>query len=356
MSLRICMIGCGAFARLCHGPAQRKCSVEDPNVELAGCCDAAAERAREYAGAFGFGRHYTDIPSMLTAEMPDAVIVAVPPAMTCRIASLVLERGIRVLIKKPPGMTTAELGQLTAAAEKGGGDAQVAFNRRYMPVMRKAREILDAEFHRPSVARIEYRMIRFNRWDADFSTTAIHALDAALFLARSPFLAARIRLQTLRDEDREAVNITVEAECVSGSRVSVDIQPVSGSNTDSAEIHAVGRSLAIKIPVSPQSAADGTLEHWRGDQLITTFSDRGLDAPEKLGVFGETRAFLDAVGSGAGFRPRLEDCRQQVALMEAIRLHQSGPFLFPPEETDARRSTVSTVGPVSPRSPISHSP
>ena len=46
---------------------------------------------------------------MLTAERPDAVVVAVPPAMTCRIASLVLERGIRVLIEKPPGMTTAEL-------------------------------------------------------------------------------------------------------------------------------------------------------------------------------------------------------------------------------------------------------
>ena len=118
MSLRICMIGCGAFARVCHGPAQRRCSVEDPTVELAGCCDPAAERAREYAGAFGFGRHYTDLPAMLTAERPDAVVVAVPPAMTCRIASLVLERGIWVLIEKPPGMTTAELGQLTAAAEK----------------------------------------------------------------------------------------------------------------------------------------------------------------------------------------------------------------------------------------------
>lgn len=331
MSLKICMIGCGSFAHLCHGPAQREYAGSHSEVRLAACCDVDENRAREYARAFGFARHATDISAMLTAEKPDAVVMAVPPAMTCGVASFVLERGFPLLMEKPPGMSPAELGRLIAVAEKSGARAQVAFNRRYMPVMRRAREILDAGIRPESVGRIDYEMIRFDRWEPDFSTTAIHALDAALFLARSPFLAAEIRLQTQKGGDREAMNVAVEAECAAGARVLVNIQPVAGINTDSAKIHAVGQSLVIKIPVSPQSTADGSLEHWRGDKLITTFSDRDRDVVEKLGVFGETEAFLNAVRSGSSLTPGLQDCHQQVALMEAIRLRRSGLIRFEPQ-------------------------
>jgi myo-inositol 2-dehydrogenase/D-chiro-inositol 1-dehydrogenase len=330
MSLKICMIGCGSFAQLCHGPAQRKYFGAHSDVRLVACCDVDEDRARAYARAFGFERHGTDMSAILAAEKPDAVVVAVPPAMTCGVASLVLERGFPLLMEKPPGTSPAELERLIAAAEKGGARAQVAFNRRYMPVLRRAREILDAGIGPESVGRIDYEMIRFDRWEADFSTTAIHALDAALFLARSPFLTVEIRLQVQKKEDREAMNVVVEAECATGTRVRVNIQPVAGVDGDSAKIHAVGQSLAIKIPVSPQSTADGSLEHWRGDQLVTTFSDRDCDVVEKLGVFGETESFLNAVRSGSSLAPGLHDCHQQVALMEAIRLRRSGLIRFEP--------------------------
>ena len=330
MNLNICMIGCGSFAQLCHGPAQRKYAGAHPEVRLAACCDVDESRARDYARAFGFARHGTDMLAMLAAENPDAVVMAVPPTMTCSVASLVLERGFPLLMEKPPGLSPAELNRLIAAAARGGARAQVAFNRRYMPVMRRAREILDAGIPPESVGRIDYEMIRFDRWDPDFSTTAIHALDAALFLARSPFLAAEIRLQSQKMGEREAVNIAVEAECAAGGRVRVNIQPVAGCNTDTARIHAVGHSLAIKIPVSPQSTADGALEHWQGDKLVTTFSDHDRDVVEKLGILGETEAFLAAVRSGSNLIPGLQDCHQQVALMEAIRLRRSGLIRFEP--------------------------
>jgi predicted dehydrogenase len=330
MSLKICAIGCGYFAEFGHGPAQRKYAAAHPDVQLAACCDVDANRARQHANAFGFARHYTDSAAMLAAEKPDAVIIAVPPAKTCSTACPVLERGRPVLLEKPPGMSPAELQRLITAAERGGARVQVAFNRHYMPVMRRAREVLDAEIPPAAVGRIDYEMIRFDRWDPDFSTTAIHALDAVLFLARSPFRAAEIHLQALKDREREAVNVTVGAECASGTRVRVSIQPVAGVNADSARIHALGQSLAIDLPVSPRSPADGSLRHWRGDRLVTAFSDHDRDVVEKLGVFGETEAFLDAVRSGAALAPGLQDCYQQVALMEAIRLRRSGSIRLAP--------------------------
>jgi predicted dehydrogenase len=265
---------------------------------------------------------------MLEAEAPDAVVLAVPPATTCRVASLVLEHGFPLLLEKPPGMTPAELDRLVAAAEGGGAKAQVAFNRRYMPVMLKAREVLDADFPPESVSRIDYEMVRFNRWEPDFSTTAIHALDAALFLARSPYVAAELHFQPQGQGEREAVNIAIEADCASGSHVLINIQPVTGRNAESVKIHTVGQFLAIKIPASPLSDEAGSLEHWRGNELVASCSDGAADAGERFGILRETEAFLDAVRSGTGFAPRPQDCRQQVALMEAIRLRRTGPICF----------------------------
>ena len=328
MSLRVCMIGCGGFAQLCHGPSQRRLSAHRPDVELAACCDTDAGRAQAYGDAFGFARHYTDSLAMLAAEKPDAVILAVPPAFTCRAASLVLERGFPLLLEKPPGMSPAELDRLIAAATAGRAPAQVAFNRRYMPILRQARGVLDAHFPSGGVSRIDYEMVRCERWDPDFSTTAIHAVDATLFLARGPFLAAELHFQPQRRGDHETANVLIDAECASGCRALVNIQPVVGRNAETARIHALGQSLVLNIPASPLSDESGSLEFWRGNALVTAARDGAGDVGERFGILGETEAFLNAVGTGAGFAPRLQDCRQQVALMEAIRRRQSGPIRF----------------------------
>jgi len=328
MSLRICMIGCGGFAELCHGPAQRKLRASDPNLVLAACCDADLERARKYAAEFGYARSYNDSEAMLTAEKPDAVILAVPPPATCGAASFVLERGVPLLLEKPPGLGHEELGRLIAAAGRGGAGAQVAFNRQYMPVMRRAREILDGAFSPETVARIDYEMVRFDRWDADFSTTAVHAIDAVLYLARSPFRTAELGFQPHRSGSLEATNVMVEAECECGSKILLKILPVSGANLETARIHALGQSMTVRIPVSPQSKGDGCVELWRSDTLVSSFTDRDTGAVERLGVLAETEAFLGSVRAGKPFSPRLQECHQQVDLMEAIRARHCGPIRF----------------------------
>lgn len=328
IGMKICMIGCGSFARLCHGPAQRKLSASHPGVTLAACCDTDPGSSQEYGEEFGYERHYSNAREMLSEEKPDAVILAVPPLVTCAAASAVLELGFPLLLEKPPGMTPSELGRLITAAEKGGAGAQVAFNRHYMPVMRRAQEILRESFRAKTVRRIDYEMIRFERWDPDFSTTAIHALDGALFLARSPFRTVEIAYQPQKRGQLEATDVTVSAECFCGTRVLVTIRPVSSANTESARIDAGSQSLSLTIPISPQSEGDGSVEHRRDGVIVSSFSDRGVGAVERLGILDETEAFLGSVRSRGPFSPRLEDCKQRVALMDAIRSHRPGPIRF----------------------------
>jgi myo-inositol 2-dehydrogenase / D-chiro-inositol 1-dehydrogenase len=322
------MIGCGGFAQLCHGPSQRRIAESDPDVEWVACCDTDPVRAQAYARSFGFKRSYSDSLAMLSTEKPDAVIVAVPPSVTCGAVVPLLERGLRVLLEKPPGLTTAELGRLIAAATAGGAQAQVAFNRRRMPVLRKAREILDAEFSLAAVGRLDYEMVRCNRWDEDFSTTAIHAFDAALFLARSPVLDAEFRFQDQTGGGCLAANVVMSATCASGLPIQVTIQPVTGRNAESARLSSVGRTLIVKVPASPVTEELAALELWRDNVRVDAFVDDARDTGERFGVLGETEDFLRAVRYGGAFTPSLQECRQQVALMEAMRRRQSGPIRF----------------------------
>jgi myo-inositol 2-dehydrogenase/D-chiro-inositol 1-dehydrogenase len=299
-----------------------------PDVELAGCCDADLNRALEFGKTAGYSRSYSDIEAMLGVEVPDAVVVAVPPERACDIATSILKKGIPLLLEKPPGISLGELRRLALAAGGKGLGAQVAFNRRYMPIMLKALDIIRSEFAYPFSGHVVYEMARFDRWDRDFSITAIHAFDAVLMLTGSPFRTAELQIRPVRRGSLEAADVQLEAECVSGARVSLNVHPVSGRNMESIEIHSVGQSINMTIPTSPLATSCGRLEHWRGDKLVADFSDQDLDAIDRLGVFGETKAFLDAVRSGEAFVPSLCECAQQVSLMEALRLGSNGPVRF----------------------------
>lgn len=328
MSLRLCMIGCGAFARELHGPAQQRCADETPDLQRVACCDTDPSRASAYAQAVGYERSYADAAEMLAREKPDAVIMAVPPAVTAAAAIPVLRLGVPLLLEKPPGRTLAELAELRAAAARAGGRAQVGFNRRHMPVMRRAREVLASAFHAQPPFAIEYEMVRHERWDADFSTTAVHAIDAVRVLADQNFESATLQFQLQRQGDRRTANILLELECASGLRVRVSLQPVAGLNRETAVIHAPGQTLELTVPFPSGPFATGELKHWRANQLVIGWADQADTAVERMGIYAETRAFIDAVRTGSPLAPAPDECVQQVELMELLRRGEAGRFVL----------------------------
>jgi predicted dehydrogenase len=328
MPVKLCMVGCGGFAGLTHGPAQRRYASAHGDVALSACCDVDADRARNYAQTFGFARSYSELSAMLRAEGPSAVIVAVPPNLSASVGLAVLEHGIPLLLEKPPGLSIVELNRLREAARKAKVSAQVAFNRRYMPVMQRASAILGSDRNPWAASRIEYDLVRNERWDSDFSTTAIHALDGALHLAGSLFRSVSIRQTIHRRGAGEAFDAELDGECESGARVAITILPVSGRNLEAARVHGIGQCLDLRLPFSSEGPSEGRLEHWRRGELIEAYTDGHLDFSERIGVYGETRSFIDAIRLGHDTAPRFDDCLQQVELMEALRDRRPGPVRF----------------------------
>ena len=79
-----------------------------------------------------------------------------------------------------------------AAARAGGCGGrevphQVAFNRRYVPLLAELRERIRLLPAGATLQHVRYEMVRVNRRDPDFSTTAVHAIDAVRFIAGADF-------------------------------------------------------------------------------------------------------------------------------------------------------------------------
>jgi predicted dehydrogenase len=325
--MKLCAIGCGAHAASSHGPAQALYAARHPGVALAGCSDLDPARAEIHRERFGFARSYADPWSMLDAERPDAVAVAVPEDATCAVASRVLEQGYPLLVEKPPGRTPEEVDRMAAAAEAGGRSGrpvphQVAFNRRFAPMVRAARETV-ASLGTP-LQHLHYEMTRVGRRDPDFSTTAIHGIDAVRFLSGSDYASVRFSYRERPDVGPGVADIFMNAVMGSGATAHLAFCPNAGVVVERAALHARGHTVFVRVPMWGGADSPGRLEHFEGGRLRMEASGEPDAEPFVLGGFyAEYEAFLGDLAAGRTPSPGLRDSRQSVAVAERIRHRES---------------------------------
>jgi myo-inositol 2-dehydrogenase / D-chiro-inositol 1-dehydrogenase len=320
--VRLCQIGCGEHARVAHGPSQARCARERRDLVLAGCCDVERERAEAFRREFGYARAFTDAAAMLEAEHPDAIVVVVPIERTVAVGTLVLERGIPLLLEKPPGTTVAEVDRLIAAADRGGRPVphQVALNRRFAPLLRELRRRIEAG---PPLQHVHYEMTRVERRDPDFSTTAVHGLDAVRYLAGADYAQARFRYRELPELGPGVADIFVDAVMATGATAHLAFCPVAGALVERAAAHAHGHTLFAHVPMWGGPDSPGRLWHFEGGTLAADVKgDQMGDGPalfELGGFYGETAAFLDALTQARHPTPSLRESRQSVEMAQRVR-------------------------------------
>jgi myo-inositol 2-dehydrogenase / D-chiro-inositol 1-dehydrogenase len=323
--MRLCLIGCGEHAETSHGPAQSRYAATHAGTELAGCCDLDGTRAERHRQRFGFARAYTDVTAMLEAEKPDAVVLAVPVHRTAEVGAALLERGLPVLIEKPPGQTAPEVDRLIAAAERSGRPVphQVAFNRRFVPIVAEARRRLAALGPPPTVQHLHYEMTRVDRHDRDFSTTAIHGLDALRFLGGADYAEARFRYQERPALGPGVAHMFVDAVLTSGATAHLAFCPAAGAVVERATVHAGGHTFFLRIPMWGPLDTPGHLQHVDHGMVVAELAGDELggagDACVLGGFSGEYEAFLGDLAGGRTPSPSLRESRQSVEIAECLR-------------------------------------
>jgi myo-inositol 2-dehydrogenase/D-chiro-inositol 1-dehydrogenase len=320
MTFKIAVIGCGWVSMDCHGPAYTRYAGTHPGVELIACCDLDAQRAAAFGERFGFLHAYTHYAEMLQDEKPDAVCLNVPPKAVCSMGCAILEQGYPLLCEKPPGISVVEVDRLLAAARQSGAIHQVAFNRRFMPLVAECKKYITGQ----SVQALEIVMARYRRLEADFTTTAVHAVDMARFLLDSDYGEVRFRYPTHEVSGQPVTSYMLDGEMVCGTAVRLGIYPDSGMNVERVTVYCTGQ--AFELACSNGLDAPGWLRRYQENRLVEEISGAQLAGSSESyilnGFYSEDEAFFDAVQAGCQPRDNLASARQSAAIMQAMRERQ----------------------------------
>jgi predicted dehydrogenase len=323
MSFNICTIGCCSQATKVHGPSYAKYAATHPDTLLAACCDLNAEKAIAFRDSFGFARHYTDIETMLRAEKPDAVCLVAPEHLTCELSCRVFSAGYPLMMEKPPGLTVTEIEQMIAAAGAMGVPNQVAFNRRYMPLLVMMKGMVKESVAPDAIQFLRYELVRSGRKDPDFSTTAIHGIDTAKHLLDSDYAYIDFEYQEFPHLGPNVANIYLHCRMKSGALARLEFCPVAGVHVERATLHAYDHTFYLDLPTPRGLDLPGRLRH-----LERAAVRADIRAPEVsgsteefvlLGFYAENESYFEDIRNGRRPVGDLRSAHQSVAIAEGIR-------------------------------------
>ena len=308
----ICVIGCGYIANESHAPALLKYRDENPGTALLGCCDSDKNKAMEFAKRFGFRAAYSDYRKMLYENRPSAVCLYASYVAIPKIASEVMQMGIPILMEKPPGTTNDEVSLIIDAAKKTNVLNQVAFNRRFTPIVNKLLRSIESVCE--DIHNIRCIFQRVSRTDSAFYTTAIHGIDTVRHIAGSDYREARFRYQELPQVNKGAANIYMDCVMESGATAQLVFIPHGGRVVEDYYVSCLNNDFRLKMPIWDSLEYPGGFWHYRGNEIVECAKGHefGDEVFERFGFFAENASFFDAVKNGEKTAHDIFSARQSV--------------------------------------------
>ncbi|MBA7572778.1 MAG: hypothetical protein GH159_01695 [Dehalococcoidia bacterium] len=128
-----------ARAAFWHMSSMRKIN----DAKVVAICDKNEALARRVAKNLRIKSYYADLSEMLDKEKVDVVDICAPPQTHLALATQAMEAGCHVLTEKPMALTTQEADEMIKAARANQVQLCVVHNELFMPVVMKARAMVD---------------------------------------------------------------------------------------------------------------------------------------------------------------------------------------------------------------------
>ena len=323
MQFKICVIGCGGIAFQMHGYAYRKYAALHNDTRLAACCDIDEKKAHDFKEKFGFEKSYTDFRVMLREEKPDAVCLNAPVPLTASLACEILKAGYPLMMEKPPGRNREETFDILRAAENSGKIHQVAFNRRFIPILDFLVRELREQYKPEDIQSIGCEFFRVNRRDPDFSTTAIHGIDTVRYIAGADYQEIHFYYQEMPEIGKGVGSFFLHGLFSSGASVQLRFCPMAGVRFERITVNAGDSSYLALLPYNDSCDSPGIYLHYRNDKLQKQISGEEICGSTELfmtnGFYQEDAAFFDAVKAGRQPESNLYSAIQPVEIADYIR-------------------------------------
>ncbi len=136
---RVGLVGLGHVAQVCHLPGYK--SVE--NIEVVAGAEIRGDVLKKVSSEFGF-KGYSDYAAMFKKEKLDIVCALAGPKLAREITEKAAGFGINVLVEKPMALTLEDAGVMIEACRKAQVKLFYGETYRFMPTIRKAKEMIEA--------------------------------------------------------------------------------------------------------------------------------------------------------------------------------------------------------------------
>ena len=315
--IHLAFVGSGNWARKYHFPALAWLREREPGLVLRGIHSLDAGTAQQVADEYGFQRVYPTLDDLLADETVNAYAVAVSPAALPAVMARLMARLLPVFSEKPPGLSAAaaeELSRLVSVPNV------VAFNRRFVPLNNRFKELVDET---PDIYFVEAHFFRHNRQDPTFVVeTSIHWINYAEYLF-GPI--ADVQTETFPHPTNDTQVRVVRLTFASGLRGLLKIFPCTGAQGERMEVHSPSRALFLEGPLW---ADPGRIIIEENDghpvlhlqKIIRREIPSNGDGPEivERGIVGEYEEFFAAVRTGAATRSNFQNAVNTMRVAELI--------------------------------------
>jgi predicted dehydrogenase len=342
----------GGFGRN-HILAYRVCD----GVEVAAFCQRTGSTAEDIAREFHIPHVFTDYRELLQLKEIDAVSIATPPYLHYPIAMEALDRGIHVLCEKPLAMNRDEAAAMLAKAEETKRVHMTAFNFRFIPAMRRMKELLEEGYVGDRIFHVDSVWLVERRADPDWAVgwrhkrelagagvlgdTGVHLIDWVLWLVGSfrkvcGHTAIFVKERRLPDGSGEG-GVTVEDSCVfmaeldEGVQATLHVSAVArGGAYQRIGIYGSGGALRLEVNRKDREWVVGRL--WGSQGAGATLQP--LPIPERLThglnlsdpsrtaaefIFSHlTRRFVEAIRTGGEAVPSFREGLEAQKVIDAI--------------------------------------
>ncbi len=326
------------------------------NVEVVAFCQRTRASAEKTAAEFGISNVFSDYRDLLALDGLDGVSIATPPHLHREIALAAFARGLNVLCEKPLALNGEEAEAMLAGALAARRAHMTAFNFRFIPAVRRMKELLDEGyvgkriFHLDANWFTEGRMApetplgwRHQKETAGFGVlgdTAVHLIDLVRMLV-GDFVRvaaqATIFHKQRRLPDGALGDVTVEDSCMflgelaGGTQASLHVSGVArGSLFQTIRIFGSDGALGLDIDRKGPDWVIGKLSGARGANArfaplpIPERLVEGLNLSDPARVAGEfifshlTRRFAHAIRTGEEATPSFREGLEAQRVVDAV--------------------------------------
>lgn len=284
------VIGAGNFARTVLLPELKRIG----GVELRTICTTRGQTADHAKDAFGFAHATTDIDTVLNDPAVNAVLVATRHSNHAALTARVLAAGKSVIVEKPLALDRAQLNQVVAARQESGAFFTVGFNRRFAPMVVRARQML-ARHSGPKmlVLRVNAGALPAESWvnaaeegGGRILGEGCHFIDLARSLAGSAITSVQADAAKVTHGGCDDLTVTLGFADGSLATIVYTAQGDSGFSKERFECFAGGTVIAIDNFLSLSITENGR-----------TRVEKAKMGQDK-GHRGELEAFAAAVAAG----------------------------------------------------------